>query len=98
MGCVLPLKLKVLTDNNQAISFSHSTCNSSRLRGVFSRHWAYVKELKDGDELDLSYVAAENNAANILTKSLHAYTFKREKRLILSQWGVGRSEASFVVV
>ena len=65
---------------------------------MFRLSAGWVQELKDGAEIAVEKVEAINNAANILTKSFQAYNFKREKQLILSQWGVGRSEASLVVV
>ena len=60
MGCVIPERLCVYTDNNQAISFAGSTCVNSRLRGIFSRHWGFVKELKDAGEMELKHVAGIN--------------------------------------
>ena len=57
-----------------------------------------MKELKDNAEMELEHVSSNDNAANILTKALEAYNFKRERRLISSQWGVGKSEASLVVL
>ena len=80
--------LTVYTDNNQARTFSTSTCLRSRLRGVFSLHEAWVQELKDGGWMEAKYVAADNNAANILTKPLAAGDYRRERRLIGARWAL----------
>ena len=80
--------LTVYTDNHQARTFSTSTCLRSRLRGVFSLHEAWVQELKDGGWIEAKYVAADNNAANILTKPLAAGDYRRERRLIGARWAL----------
>ena len=45
-----------------------------------------MQELKDDGWIDVRYVVAADNAANILTKPLAAGDFKRERRLIGARW------------
>ena len=79
-------RLTIYTDNTQAEAFTKSTCVRSRLRGVFSRHEGWVRELKEDGELDCRHVAAKYNAANIFTKPLVAVNYSAEKRLISEHW------------
>jgi hypothetical protein len=74
-------------------SVSPKLCNS-RLRGIFSRHWGFVQELKDAGEMELKHVAGINNAADILTKAFDASSFKRLRRLISGLWRVEKSVAN----
>ena len=60
--------MKVLVDNNQAISFSRDTCVKSNLRGTFNIRWHWVKELKDASVVCTVKVASAENPADILTK------------------------------
>jgi hypothetical protein len=68
------MKLKtpivVFVDNDQAISFTNSTCTNSRLRGSISRKQAWVQELKSGGLLTPKYINTKNNLADIMTKAL----------------------------
>ena len=82
----IPKPLRLYTDNKQAQSFTTATCLRSRLRGCFSLHEAWVQELKDDGWVEARHVKAEDNAADILTKSLGSSDFAREKRLLSSRW------------
>ena len=48
------------------------TCSKSKLRGMISNRWNWVKELKEHKELQVAKVAGRNNnyMADILTKCL----------------------------
>ena len=70
-------KLVVQVDNQQAESFQKATCLNSRLRGVFDLRDSWVRELREDKKLQVKYVAAEGQLADVLTKALPAYKFRR---------------------
>ena len=69
-------ELVVQVDNKQAESFHKGTCLNSRLRGVFDLREAWVRELRDDKQLQVKYVAADKQLADVLTKALPAYKFR----------------------
>ena len=75
----------VQVDNNQVISFKYSTCSKSKLRGMISNRWNWVKELKEDKELQVVKVASKNNMADILTKCLENAEFNRQRNQIIAK-------------
>ena len=75
----------VQVDNNQVISFKYSSCSKSKLRGMISNRWNWVKELKEDKELQVVKVAGRNNMADILTKCLENAEFNRQRDQIIAK-------------
>ena len=63
-----PIKIQV--DNAAGVSFQHSTCASSKLRGVFDMADKWVSELKDTKVVDSIKVDTTKNIADMMTKCL----------------------------
>ena len=63
-----PIKIQV--DNAAGVSFQHSTCASSKLRGIFDMAEKWVQELKDVKVVDAIKVDTSKNLADMLTKCL----------------------------
>ena len=63
-----PIKIQV--DNAAGVSFQHSTCASSKLRGIFDMAEKWVQELKDVQVVDAVKVDTSKNLADMLTKCL----------------------------
>jgi hypothetical protein len=78
-----PMVLQV--DNNQVISFKYGTSTKSRLRGMISNRWNWVKELKDDGEVSVVKVGTKENMADILTKCLSNKEFNRQVNQIQSR-------------
>ena len=76
MGRYVPWPMVVYVDNAAGVSFQHSTCASSKLRGVFDYRWDWVKELKDQTQITAVKVATEKNLADLYTKCHSAATRK----------------------
>ena len=72
-------------DNNQVISFKYGTSTKSRLRGMISNRWNWVKELKDDEEVSVVKVETKENMADILTKCLSNKEFNRQVNQIQSR-------------
>ena len=71
-------------DNKQILSFKYGTCAKSKLRGMISRRWNFIKELLD-ENITVEKVDTRKNLADILTKSLDNVEFNRQKEQILSR-------------
>jgi hypothetical protein len=67
-----PARIKV--DNAAGISFQHSTCPSSKLKGIFNLRHNWVQELKDSDQIKAVKVDTARNLADVLTKCLKTHT------------------------
>ena len=65
-----PLVLHV--DNAAGESFQHSTCGSTKLKGVFGLHQDWVQELKNEDMVNAVHIETHKNLADMLTKGLSA--------------------------
>ena len=65
-----PMQLYV--DNAAGESFQHSTCESSKLKGIFNLHDKVVKELKDENKVWAVHVDTTENLADMMTKGLTA--------------------------
>ena len=59
-------------DNAAGESFQHSTCGSSKLKGVFNLHAEWVRELRDEAKVNAVHVSTDRNLADMLTKGLKA--------------------------
>ena len=59
-------------DNAAGESFQHSTCGSTKLKGVFNLHDARIQELKDEGKVNAVHVDTKKNLADMLTKGLTA--------------------------
>ena len=59
-------------DNAAGESFQHSTCGTSKLKGVFGLHQDWVQELKNEDIVHTVHIDTHKNLADMLTKGLSA--------------------------
>ena len=59
-------------DNATGVSFQHSTCGDTQLKGIFKMTEDWVKELKDEDKVKSVHVSIDRNLADMLTKGLPA--------------------------
>ena len=82
MGRKVSWPLVVYVDNAAGVSFQHSTCASSKLRGVFDMADKWVQELKDGKVVDAVKVDTTKNLADMLTKCL-AYPVRNSLEVLL---------------
>ena len=64
-------------DNAAGVSYQHSTCASSKLRGVYDQRSDWVQELKDQKSVTAVKVKTENNLADLLTKCHSVMVIKR---------------------
>ena len=55
-------------DNKQAQVFQQGTCLQSRLRGAVDMRWAWVRELRDKNKVQVKWVSGDANKADLLTK------------------------------
>ena len=65
-----PLQLHV--DNAAGESFQHSTCGTSKLKGVYNPHGKQVQELKDKTRITAVHIDTKENSAGTLAKCLPA--------------------------
>ena len=70
LGRPVQYPIKIQVDNAAGVSFQHSTCASSKLRGIFDMAEQWVKELKDIKVVDAIKVETTKNLADMLTKCL----------------------------
>ena len=70
LGRTVEYPIKIQVDNAAGVSFQHSTCASSRLRGVFDMAEKWVLELKDTKVVDAVKVDTTKNLADMMTKCL----------------------------
>ena len=68
MGRQVPWPLVVYVDNAAGVSYQHSTCASSKLRGVYDQRSDWVKELKDQLSVTAAKVKTDKNLADLYTK------------------------------
>ena len=68
MGRNVPWPLVVYVDNAAGVSYQHSTCALSKLRGVYDQRWDWVKELKDEKQINAVKIEAARNLADLYTK------------------------------
>ena len=64
--------MQLYVDNAAGESFQHSTCESSKLKGIFNLHDKVVKELKDENKVWAVHVDTTENLADMMTKGLTA--------------------------
>ena len=70
MKVTWPMVLHV--DNAAGESFQHSTCGTTKLKGIFNLREAWVQELKDEAQVNAVHVDTTKNLADMLTKGLKA--------------------------
>ena len=68
MGRKVPWPLVVYVDNAAGVSYQHSTCASSKMRGVYDQRSDWVKELKDQSSVTAEKVKTDKNLADLYTK------------------------------
>ena len=68
LGGTVAYPFHILVDNAAGISFQGSTCQASKLRGIFDVRDKWVKDLKDVDVLQAVKVDTAFNLADIFTK------------------------------
>ena len=64
--------MKIQVDNAAGESFQHSTCASSKLKGVYNMRWNWVTELRNTNEIVTKHIDTKKNLADMLTKCLGA--------------------------
>ena len=72
MNCQVCWPLKIQVDNAAGESFQHSTCASSKMKGVYNMRWNWVKELRNTKEIITKHIDTKKNLADMLTKCLGA--------------------------
>ena len=82
MGATITVPLCVKVDNKQAKTFKEGTCMSSKIRGVIDMRDAWVRELRDDKGVDVKYVPAAGQKADVLTKGLPNYKFRLGVKLL----------------
>ena len=65
-----PMVLHV--DNAAGVSFQHSTCGDTQLKGIFKMSDDWVKDLKNEDIVKSVHVSIDRNLADMVTKGLTA--------------------------
>ena len=76
MNAQIETPLIVQVDNKQAITFKEGTCMTSKIRGVVDMREQWVRELRQAKGVDIKYVPAEGQKADMLTKGLPNYKFR----------------------
>ena len=74
--------LVVQVDNSQAKTFQQGTCVNSKIRGVIDMRENWVQELRDDSKVKTVHVPGTQNTANILTKCMPNWKFRKELSLI----------------
>ena len=74
MGRVVPRPIELQVDNAAGVSYQHSTCSASKLRGVYDQRSDWIKELKDQSAVTAVKVATDKNLADLFTKCHSAAT------------------------
>ena len=72
MNCQVNWPLSIQVDNAAGESFQHSTCASSKLKGVYNMRWKWVQELRDQKQFKTVHIETRRNLADMLTKCLSA--------------------------
>ena len=78
----VPDKIIIKVDNNQAKVFANDEVVNSKLRTAFSLKGAWVKEIKDKDEVQVIQIPADINVSDMLTKVQSGTKVKRYINLI----------------
>ena len=78
----IPDKIIIKVDNNQAKVFANEEVVNSKLRTAFSLKEAWVKEIKDKDEVQVIQIPADINVSDMLTKVQSGTKVKRYINLI----------------
>ena len=68
MGREVPYPIVLYVDNAAGVSYQHSTCAASKLRGVYDQRKDWVKELKDQSIITAVKVKTGENLADLHTK------------------------------
>ena len=84
MGRQVTWSLVVHVDNAAGVSYQHSTCASSKLRGVYDQRSDWIKELKDQESATAVKVKTEKNLADLFTKC-HTLTVRKRLQQELEQ-------------
>jgi hypothetical protein len=74
MLCEVPWPAPIKVDNAAGISFQHSTCPSTKLKGIYNLREAWVGELKNTKQIKAIKVDTKLNLADLLTKCTRAPT------------------------
>ena len=82
LGRHVEYPIKIQVDNAAGVSFQHSTCASSKLRGIFDMAEKWVQELKNVKVVDAVKVDATKTLADMLTKCL-AYPVRNSLEVLL---------------
>ena len=96
MGVEVSYPLKIKVDSSGARSFQRGVCVQSRVGGIFDFREAWVAEMRDQGSVDTEYVASEMNLADVFTKCMPTYKFKRMIQQIQNQAKGVSAEESFV--
>ena len=70
MNVTWPMKLHV--DNAAGVSFQHTTCGNSQMKGIFKMSEDWVQDLKDLKKVESVHVPTDRNLSDMLTKGLTA--------------------------
>ena len=64
------------------ISFQQDTCPKSRIRGSFDLREEWVAEVRDQKTVSMAKVPGEKNLADLMTKCMSTWKFRRMFELI----------------
>ena len=78
MGREVPYPIVLQVDNAAGVSYQHSTCSASKLRGVYDQRSDWVKELKNQATVTAKKVDTDKDLADLLTE---CHTIATRKRL-----------------
>ena len=70
MGRQVPYPIVLQVDNAAGVSYQHSTCSASKLRGVYDQRQDWIQELKNQAIVTAVKVDTAKNLADLLTKCL----------------------------
>ena len=70
MNVTWPMTLYV--DNAAGVSFQHTTCGNSQMKGIFKMSEDWVQDLKNLDKVKSVHVSTDRNLSDMLTKGLTA--------------------------
>ena len=77
MGRQVPYPIVLQVDNAAGVSYQHSTCSASKLRGVYDQRKDWIQELKNQAIVTAVKVDTAKNLADLLTKCHSIATRKR---------------------
>ena len=83
MGMEVKWPIQILVDNAAGVSFQHSTCVSTKLRGIFNLRDQWIRELKDEKKVNTVHVPTDKNLADMLTKGLTAEVRAKLDKVLL---------------